>query len=167
MTIRPATPEDVPAVIPMAERITALHEAWDPAKYARVDDVGRMYRSWLTSRARDDDGSVFLVAEQEGTLVGFLVATVERDIPIYRTGRHGFIHDLWVEPAYRNEGVGRQMVMLAVERFTAIGVTQVRLETAAANDVARKLFEKCGFRVSTIDMIWEANTKSEARDPKQ
>ena len=51
------------------------------------------------------------------------------------------------------------MVMLAVERFAALGVSQVRLETAAANDAARALFAKCGFRVSTIDMIMEVEGK--------
>ena len=35
-------------------------------------------------------------------LVGFLIATVEREIPIYRLHEFGFIHDLWVEPEYRN-----------------------------------------------------------------
>ncbi|HEV7298949.1 MAG TPA: GNAT family N-acetyltransferase [Tepidisphaeraceae bacterium] len=153
MTIRPATPTDVPAVLPMVEQIVALHAAWDPDKYAPLPDVPGLYRGWLMARARDTDRSVFLVAEREGQIVGFLVSTIEREIPIYRTSEYAFIHDLWVEPAYRNEGIGRQMAMLAIERFTELGVEQVRLETAAANDVARALFAKCGFRVSTIDML--------------
>jgi len=36
-------------------------------------------------------------AEREGKLVGFLVATVEKEIPIYRLDSFGFIHDVWVE----------------------------------------------------------------------
>jgi ribosomal protein S18 acetylase RimI-like enzyme len=47
------------------------------------------------------------------------------------------------------------MTMLAIERFRAMGATQVRLETAAANDPARKLFESCGFRSATIEMLLE------------
>ena len=153
ISIRPATPADVPAVLPMVEQIVELHAQWDPAKYAPLPDVAGMYRGWLASRSRDADRSVFLVAEREGRIVGFLVSTIEREIPIYKTSEYAFIHDLWVEPAYRNEGVAQQMVMLAIERFTELGVEQVRLETAAANDVARALFAKCGFRVSTINML--------------
>jgi ribosomal protein S18 acetylase RimI-like enzyme len=152
MTIRPATPADVPSVLPMVEQIVALHARWDPAKYAPLPDVPGMYRAWLAARARDPR-SVFLVAERDGTVVGFLVSTIEREIPIYKVEAYAFIHDLWVEPAYRNEGVARQMVTLAIERYTELGVPQVRLETAAANDVARALFATCGFRVSTIDML--------------
>src|SRR5215208_1218802 len=109
MTIRPATPADVPAVLPIVARLTALHELWDPAKFGYRANVDEMYRSWLTRRATDPR-SVFLVAEREpGHVVGFLVGTVEREIPIYRLSEFGFIHDVWVELEYRNEGVARQM----------------------------------------------------------
>lgn len=161
MEIRPATPADVPAVLPMVANLAVLHERWDPAKYGYLPEPAEMYRGWLTSRARDER-SVFLVAERTDAmltdvpfLVAFLVATVEREIPIYRLAEYGFIHDLWVEEPYRHEGIGRQMVMLAVERFKQLGVTQVRADTAACNDSARALMHSCGFRPSTIEMLLE------------
>lgn len=138
----------------MVEKICALHESWDPAKYGFLPNISTMYRSWLTSRA-SDDRSVFLVAQREDRIVAFLVGTVEREIPIYRLKECGFIHDLWVEPQYRNEGIARQMTMLAIERFRAMGVKQIRLDTAAKNDAARGLFASCGFRISTMEMLLE------------
>ncbi len=155
MTIRPATDADVSLVLPMVQRLADLHQSWDPRRYPYLPDIGRRYDRWLTSRA-SDPRSVFLVAEvSPGKLAGFCVATVEGEIPIYRTAEIGFLHDLWVEEDYRHEGVGRQMTMLLVERFTAMGIRQVRLETAAANEVARALFRSCGFRVSTMEMMLE------------
>lgn len=152
MIIRPATVDDVPAVLPMVAQICALHESWDPAKYGFRDNPAEMYRGWLAARAADPRG-VFLVAEREGGLAGFIVGTTDSEIPIYRIKEYGFLHDLWVEPAYRHEGIARQMVMLAVERFRAIGVKQIRLDIAAANDPARELFISCGFRISTMEML--------------
>ncbi len=161
MIIRPATPADVPAVLPMVAKTCALHERWDPAKYSFRETPAEMYRQWLTARA-DDPRSVFLVAERSDAmlrdvpfLAGFLIGTVEREIPIYRLEEYGFIHDLWIKPTYRNEGLARQIVMLAIERFHAIGVEQIRLDTAASNDVARGLFAACGFRPSTQEMLLE------------
>lgn len=136
----------------MVTQICAFHEQLDPDKYGFLDHPEQRYRQWLKSRAADAR-SVFLVAEREGRLVAFLVSTVETEIPIYRLKEFGFIHDLWVEPAYRNEGIARQMVMLTIERFKSIGVKQVRLDTAAANDGARHLFDACGFRPSTVEML--------------
>jgi ribosomal protein S18 acetylase RimI-like enzyme len=155
MTIRPATPEDVPLVLPMVQRLAELHEQWDPQRYDYLPDPGAMYDRWLRSRAKDSR-SVFLVAERDPSrLAGFLIATIEGTIPIYRLTETGFIHDLWVEPEYRNEGIARQMTMLAVERFREKGVKQIRLETAAKNDAARALFTACGFRVSSVEMLLE------------
>jgi ribosomal protein S18 acetylase RimI-like enzyme len=154
MDIRPATANDVPAVIPMVDKICALHASWDHAKYGFRDNPGEMYRNWLIARAADPR-SVFLVAQGKERIAAFLIATVEKEIPIYHISEYGFIHDLWVDPEYRNEGIARQMVMLAIERFQEIGVDQIRLDTAAANETARGLFKQCGFRVCTMEMLVE------------
>ncbi len=154
MQIRPAVVADVPAVLPMVAAIAALHESWYPAKFGYKPHPEEMYRNWLTARA-DDPRSVFLVADRDGLLAGFLIATVEKEIPIYRLTEFGFIHEIWVEPAYRNEGIARQLVMLAIEKFREIGVAQVRGDTAAANEPARNLLKSCGLRASTIEMLVE------------
>ena len=176
MEIRPATPEDVPAVLPMVDQVCAYHERLDPAKYGFLPDPAGMYEDWLTRRATDER-SVFLVAdagpagpddddddeEPERKLAGFLIGTVVSEIPIYRVTEYGFIHDLWVEEGYRNEGIARQMVTLAVERFREIGVGQVRLDTAAGNDAARNLFRACGFRPSVTEMLIEVQPRRTSR----
>src|SRR4051812_18327850 len=121
MTIRPATPEDVPNVLPMVSQLATLHEKWDPQRFDYKPDPEMMYSRWLRSRATDPR-SVFLVAEREsGMLVGFVIATVEETIPIYRLSETGFMHDMWVEPQYRNEGIARQMTMLTIEKFREMG----------------------------------------------
>ena len=156
MEIRAARAEDVPAVLPMVEKLCRLHESWDAAKYSFLPGIGQMYDQWLRERATHQR-SVFLVAETSAPkkVVGFLIGSVEREIPIYRLKEYGFVHDLWVEPEYRNEGVARQMVMLAVEKFKQIGVEQIRLDTAAKNEAARRLFEACGFRESVREKLLE------------
>jgi ribosomal protein S18 acetylase RimI-like enzyme len=154
VTIRPAKPDDTPSVLEMVRKLAALHESWDSAKYGYKDGFAEMYQSWLPKRA-GDPRSVFLVAERDGRLVAFLVGSVEREIPIYRLDEFGFIHDVWVDPEYRNEGIARQLTMLAIERFREMGVKQIRLDTAAKNDAARGLFAACGFRVSNTEMLME------------
>jgi ribosomal protein S18 acetylase RimI-like enzyme len=161
MKIRPATPADVSAVLPMVAKICALHSSWDSAKYGFLPHPDKLYAGWLVEQA-ENDRSVFLVAEieasapnQSGSLAAFLIATVESEIPIYSLKEFGFIHDLWVEPNHRSTGIGRQMVEAALTRFADMGIQQIRLDTAAANEPARQLFQSCGFRISTIEMLTE------------
>jgi ribosomal protein S18 acetylase RimI-like enzyme len=154
MEIRKATVEDVPNVLPLVSAICRLHESWDPARFGMVERPELRYENWLKGRATDER-SIFLVAEHEGRLVGYSVCTIEKEMPIYWMPECGWVHDLWIDEAYRNEGLGRQMTMLVIERFKELGVKQIRLETAASNEAARKLFAACGFRVSTIEMLME------------
>lgn len=161
MKIRPATPSDVPTVLPMVAKICALHESWDAAKYGFLTNPALQYQRWLT-KLTNSDRAVFLVADTETTkpkqapiLAGFLVGTVEGEIPIYRLKEYGFIHDIWVEPEYRNSGIARQMVKQTIELFSQMGVKQIRLDTAVPNEAARRLFSSCGFRTSTIEMLVE------------
>lgn len=154
MEIRPARVDDVDQVLPLVQKIVALHETWDAPRFAAREDASDMYDHWLRRRAEDEE-SVFLVGDRDGTIVAFLIATVDDNIPIYTLERFGFVHDVWVDETYRSEGIGRSMAMLMLERFKQIGVTQVRLDTAANNESARAMFAQCGFRPSTVEMLCE------------
>ncbi|WP_230966639.1 GNAT family N-acetyltransferase [Nostoc commune] len=58
---------------------------------------------------------------------------------LYWLQEFAFIHDIWVEPEYRQNGIARQMVMLTIERFHHMGVKQIRLDTAVAKEPSRRL----------------------------
>jgi len=155
---RRGTAADVPALIPMVVAQYALHAAWDAAKFAPRPDFEKGYARWLAARATDPR-SVLFVAEVEtdapapAVLAGFIVATTETEIPVYLTRDYGFLHELFVQPDYRNEGAARQLVTLTVEAFRDLGVTQVRCEAAWLNGPARGLFQRCGFREVAITLI--------------
>ncbi len=157
MNVRAASASDVPGILPMVRAICAMHEEMDGKRYDYLPDVVERYRRWLPERATDAR-SVLVVgegAEHVGApmkLAGFLVGTVEGNVPIYRTEEFGFIHDVWVEPWARGSGLGGKLVDAAVAKFAAMGVMQIRLETAAGNDVARAMFARHGFRVAASEM---------------
>jgi GNAT superfamily N-acetyltransferase len=150
--IRSATAADVPAVLPMVQAVCDFHRALEPARYDFVPDIAARYASWLPKRAQDP-ASVFLVGEVDGLVSGFLVGEVLDEIPIYTVKKYGFIHDLWVEPRARRAGLGRALVAEAVKRFDAMGVTQVRGDTAWGNEGARRLVAALGFAPSTVQVI--------------
>lgn len=153
MLIRNATVADVPAVLPTVWAICELHQRQDPERFRVVSDVLERYAAWLPLRAADPR-SVFLVADREdGRLSGFTVGTIEPEVPIFWVPECGWVHDLWVEPADRGQGVGAALADAAVHRFMAIGVTQVRCHTGTFNDAARALFARVGFRPCVIEML--------------
>ncbi len=164
MIIRSASHSDIPALLPMIGKMCALHQSWDGAKYGFLPEPERLYERWLGSLIQSQR-DLCLVAdlgsslpESSVSLVAFLLATVEREIPIYRIKEFAFIHDLWVEEDHWHLGIARQMVQHAIAHFTQLEIPQIRLDTAKANEAARHLFTSCGFRISTIEMLTELKT---------
>lgn len=163
MVIRLANPSDIPNLLPMIAKTCTLHQSWDAAKYGTVPHPEQLYVDWL-GKLLKNQRNLCLVAEVQDSglqapsqLVALLIATIEREIPMYYLQEFGFIHDLWVEEEYRQMGIARQMVQQAIAHFSQIGIEQIRLDTAIANDAARKLFATCGFRSSQIEMLLELN----------
>lgn len=155
--IRPAQPTDIPHLLPLIAKICALHQMWDDAKYGFLPHPEQRYNSWLHQLLRQPRHLCLVaqVSREDSSLVGCLIATTESEIPIYRIKEYGFIHDLWVEPAYRHQGIARQMVQQTIDHFTQLGIAQIRLDTATPNEVARRFFTACGFRPSTTEMLIE------------
>ena len=83
----------------------------------------------------------FLVAVDEGIVVGYVVADVT---PNY--GRDiGHVKDLAVHPDARGHGLGRRLLARALGVVVAAGATVVKLEVRDSNDVARSLYRDVGF----------------------
>ena len=60
--------------------------------------------------------------------------------------RRVYLHSLYIEPSARRLGLARQLTRLALDWARGRGATQARLEMAAPNRSARRLYESVGFR---------------------
>lgn len=151
--VRVATPDDLPALLPMVEKVCAYHQALDPQKFGFLPDVTERYRTWLPRRMADTQSVVLVAVNAAGEPVGMLIGEALDEIPIYTLKRYGFIHDLWVDPAARRSGAARALVREAITRFRAMGLTQIRGDTAAENHHARDLLASLGFRPAATEML--------------
>lgn len=152
MLIRPATAADVPHVLPLVRAICDLHASHDPERFRVLPDVLDRYATWLPQRAADPR-SIFLVAEHENAIVGYVVCTIEPEIPIFWIPECGWIHDIYVVPESRGSGAARALLREAIRRFESLGVKQLRLHTGTFNEPARAFFASEGFRPSVVEML--------------
>jgi L-amino acid N-acyltransferase YncA len=164
MQIREATSADTPALAPLILKCLTQHQSWDRARYALSPELELEYRRWFGKLAEDPRTTVFM-AETDGRVAGYLVATVHRDRPIYRTGEYVVIHDLWLEDA--SGDAGRELLKAAAERYAADGITQLRAATAIDNERVRELMQSCGFRVCQIDLLMELKAPKVRKPPSR
>jgi len=142
-TIREARPDD-------AERLlTHLHElveepdvlvpltAGEPPLSYTVDQERRVLAHYAAA-----DNAVFLVAEADGVIVGWLDCvggTRSRN-------RHAVVLGISVRRAWRNRGVGSALLRAAIDWARGTGViTRIELAVYRENVRAIRLYEKFGF----------------------
>ncbi len=154
MTIRPGDEADIEAVLALVAKTIAFHEELDEARFGAVPNAHVRYAEWFR-RLSDTGQGVFLVAEEDGRIGGFAFGAIQEEYKMYRLNRYGMLHDLWVEPQHRRQGMGRALVEAALDRFRQAGVPQVRLDSAAGNGAAQRLFASAGFRPSIVEMLAE------------
>lgn len=58
----------------------------------------------------------------------------------------GHLSQISVRPAFQGRGIGRQMILSALDEFFALGFCRVSLAVTSANLSALRLYESCGFR---------------------
>src|SRR5687768_9951778 len=103
--IRHAAPAALEAVGRMGAELLRAHYAFDRERFMRAGaDAEEGYASFLGSRLGERDDLV-LVAERDGAVIGYLYAGIEPRSWKELRERAGFVHDLFVDAAYRSQGV--------------------------------------------------------------
>jgi ribosomal protein S18 acetylase RimI-like enzyme len=156
MVVRPARPEDLPAVSRLAAELVRLHHRLDPARFLLVEPIEKGYQ-WFFSRELERDGAIILVAEDDtdGRLLGYAYGTLEPRNWNDLLDACGKLNDLYVDALARRHGAGRALVTAMFETLKAKGAPRVVLLTAWKNPEAHVFFEALGFRRTMLEMTVE------------
>jgi GNAT superfamily N-acetyltransferase len=138
--LRPATPDDVPAVCAFGERHVRAH--YTPLIGADAADA--QVRSWWNEDAIRSavDAGLVVVATHAGRVVG-----------VGQRGRRGedhVVYKLYVDPAHRGHGLGPR-VLATLEAQLPASATALHLEHFAANERAGAFYERQGFELERVE----------------
>lgn len=144
--IRPVCPADLTLIC--RHRDAMFREAgWD---MIAISAMAVPFREWLAPRLSDGRYFGFMVEEDGRTIAG--IGLLELTWPPHpshpQDDRRGYVLNLYVEPAYRKNGVARRLMLESQAELTRRGLSYAILH-ATAN--GRKLYEKLGW-ASTSEM---------------
>jgi ribosomal protein S18 acetylase RimI-like enzyme len=153
IVIEPARHADLPRLVAMVAAADDAERALLPDLVIRRPDRAHARRSFKRTLA--SQGSRMLVARccrAGGRTAAGVIGMIGIDLHRARhryvvVRRHAYVHTLFVEPAFRGLRVARRLVRRALRVAERAGAQQVRLEMAAANRAARRVYEERGFRV--------------------
>ena len=143
MTIRPYRPEDLSRV----QQITV-----DSFEGVSIDrNIETQFgpvagKTWQERKARDvttdcevQPEGVF-IAEAEGEVVGYVTTRLDR---FTRIGR---IPNLAVDPRYRGQGLGTELIEHAIAWMREQGMAMAKIETLVQNERGQALYPRFGFQ---------------------
>jgi ribosomal protein S18 acetylase RimI-like enzyme len=61
-------------------------------------------------------------------------------------GRSGIVTDLYIEPEHRHRGLGTEALCFIEEQAARFGLLAIELQVERNNVIARRLYEKSGYR---------------------
>ena len=146
ISYRAATPDDVAALAALRWENQAERH---PDRQHR--DTLEAYTAAFIEQARDELARGIhqaWLAEADGQAVAcvMLVWWVMPPNPDEHQRRRGFVTSVYTRPAYRRQGVARQLMTLLIEHARAEGLQRLILWSS---DMGRPLYEDLGFTPST------------------
>ena len=144
-TVRAPRPEEVGAVADLWVALAADQRRL--GSHLRAAENRATARETLAERLVAD-GLRVAVAD---TPVGFVTFVVERGA-YEQDATRGLVHDLYVEPAWRDAGVGGRLLDAAERALADAGADVLAVEAMAGNDDARRLYERRGYGIHRVEM---------------
>lgn len=157
VVIRHAEPDDLPAVGELAGALVRYHYALNPKRYLLVDNVESGYARYFRGEL-DNPKAVILVAEQDGSIVGYAYGRLESRDWNALLDAYGALHDIFVDPEARRRGTGKALVRRMLQALEEGGAPRVLLSTAVENREAQALFASVGFCPTMLEMTRESGS---------
>lgn len=92
-----------------------------------------------------------LVARKDGRVVGFAMLHVETGL-YQQDATRGIVDNVFVEASSRDSGIGSALLEAAEDHLLEAGADVVSLSVLAANEGARRLYERSGYDPHRIEL---------------
>lgn len=150
--IRIAKASDIPALQKLGTELMRSDRRFDPPveEYWYETAGGEKY---LRENMKGPD-HVCLIAEVHGLPVGYLLGNI---VPLetWRPIKRADLENLVVTPAYRNQGIGGDLLKAFKEWCNQKGAKRIKLTTKAANKDAIAFYARHGF--VPLSLLMEAD----------
>lgn len=136
------------AIVPIAvDHVEGFHQALDVVarehRYLAFLEAPPLDETRAFVEGNIEHGEVQVVAVSDGQVVGWC--------DIHRNTRPVFAHcgslGIGILPAFRDQGLGRRLMLAAISQAHAAGLTRIELTVRADNRRAFALYESLGFAV--------------------
>lgn len=134
---------------PDAEGVLSMIRAYARDPFGQGRDLDPPVRESLIDRLREQPGALIFLARMGHRPVG--IAVCFRGFSTFAARPLVNIHDVYVDPAARGQGVGIRLLEAVEAKARALDCCKLTLEVQERNTTARGLYERFGFVEGVYD----------------
>lgn len=151
LLIRDLTPEDYPVYDQWERQLHHLHVDARPDLFQPMEHPVPM-KQYL--RELEDDHEVRLLALVDGVPAGICSLSLREApaSPLLRGEKGLYVVDLFVDSAYRKQGVAKALLAEGIGRGQAFGAKRLSLTVWPFNKTALKFYESLGLSVRALTL---------------
>jgi ribosomal protein S18 acetylase RimI-like enzyme len=143
ITIRKATMEDMPSVLKLWASLMEFHRNLSK-NFELADDAENAWESFARKQL-DESDSLLIVAEVGDHIIGYSLASIQSNIPVFKIKQYGVIYDFFVAGAFRRKRVGRKLFDFTRKWFARKGIEHLQVSVAHRNPAAQGFWRAMGF----------------------
>lgn len=151
-TVRAYAPGDRAAVVGLVHQLNLFEDAISADRARDVKAAEACLDSDLSRIARD--GGAIMVAVDGRDVVGMMCFVLEQPQPYLRAeiAQVGWVSELVIDERYRGQGIGTALLAEAERLARSFGVKRLMIGAIVGNHIARKAYERFGFRPAVMEL---------------
>lgn len=144
MEVRPVTLSDINALTDLVEARRAALETYAPQFWKRAKDAAKNTRIWFGMLV-EDPNTVFLAAEDRGTIIGCAQARPVNVPPVYDPGPTATVDDLCVKEGADVAATTASLLAGLKKELAARGFSQIVIVCADREHAMKHAIQSAGF----------------------
>jgi ribosomal protein S18 acetylase RimI-like enzyme len=156
MKIRKAHKEDLDNVVKLGFALLKHHSKFN-TYYIPIRDKNKLRE--ITSKyflkLMRSRNALFLVAEDDGRIVGHAIGEIKKNPPGLLEEKHGEVGEIFIKKEYRRTGLGKQFIDKILAWLKKKKIKRVVVDFDSKNRIARSAYKKMGF--SPFKEIYQMN----------
>lgn len=149
LQIRKALESEINTLLEFEQGIVAAERPFDNSL-----KEGEIHYYDLIELIRSDKAEV-LLAVLNDEIVGSGYAKILKAKPYQKFEEYAYLGFMYVKPTFRGHGINQKILDRLIEWSKEKGMTEVKLDVYAENEIAKKAYLKAGFKPNLLEMRFE------------
>ena len=149
--IRKGTLKDIPRIVKLWKDFMEEHDCnvikrnkLAKEQILKCKTGASKFKSYIINLLKTKKGYL-IVAEEDGIIIGYNLAQIKKEIPVFKLKRIGLIADLYIKKEFRGQRIATLFKNEAVKWFKKRNIKYMSISVYPDNPHAHEIYKKWGF----------------------